>query len=43
MVLSDDPDTTNLSLYCKQAIPLLWPFNVRTNSQEAVFQTCKVK
>lgn len=39
MVLSDDPLTTSLSLYCKQAIPLLCPFKVRTNSQEDVLHT----
>lgn len=41
--LSEEPDTTNLSLYCKQAIPRLCPFNVRTNSHVAVDQTLMVR
>jgi hypothetical protein len=36
MVLSEEPLTTILSRYCKQAIPRLWPSNVRTNSQVVV-------
>lgn len=40
-MLSDEPLTTNLSLYCRQAIPRLWPFNVRTNSQVLVLHTCR--
>lgn len=40
MVLSDDPLTTSRSLYCKQAIPRLCPFRVRTNSQVLVLHTC---
>ena len=39
IVLSDEPLTTSLSLYCKQAIPRLCPFKVRTNSQVLVFHT----
>lgn len=41
--LSELPLTTNRSLYCKQAIPLLWPFRVRTNSQLEVLQTLIVR
>ena len=41
MVLSDDPLTTSRSLYCRQAMPRLCPFRVRTNSQVLVLQTCK--
>lgn len=40
MVLSDDPLTTSRSLYCRQAMPRLCPFSVRTNSQVLVLQTC---
>ena len=36
IVLSDEPLTTILSRYCKQAIPRLCPSNVRTNSQVVV-------
>ena len=36
MVLSDEPLTTILSRYCKQAIPRLCPSKVRTNSQVVV-------
>ena len=39
IVLSDEPLTTSLSLYCKQAIPRLCPFKVLTNSQVLVFHT----
>ena len=39
MVLSDEPLTTSLSLYCRHAMPRLWPFKVRTNSQVLVFHT----
>merc|ERR1712055_208594 len=42
MVLSELPDTTNLSWYWRQAMPLLWPFKVRTNSHELVDQTLMV-
>ena len=41
--LSEEPETTNLSLYCKQAMPRLCPFNVRTNSHVAVDQTLIVR
>lgn len=40
MVLSEDPLTTSLSRYCKQAIPRRCPFNVRTKSHADVLQTC---
>lgn len=43
MVLSELPLTTSLSLYCRQAIPRLCPFSVRTNSQEEVFHTLMVR
>ncbi len=36
IVLSDEPLTTILSRYCKQAMPRLCPSNVRTNSQVVV-------
>jgi hypothetical protein len=39
MVLSEEPLTTSLSLYCKQAMPRLCPFRVLTNSQVLVFHT----
>ena len=39
IVLSELPLTTSLSLYCKQAMPRLWPFSVLTNSQDDVFHT----
>lgn len=39
IVLSDEPLTTSLSLYCKQAMPRLCPFKVLTNSQVLVFHT----
>lgn len=39
MVLSEEPLTTSLSLYCRQAIPRLCPFSVRTNSQVLVLHT----
>lgn len=42
MVLSLLPLTTNLSRYCKHAIPRLCPFKVLTNSQLDVFQTLMV-
>ena len=42
MVLSELPLTTSLSWYCRQAMPLLWPFNVLTNSQELVDHTWKL-
>ena len=32
IVLSEEPLTTWLPRYCKHAIPLLWPWRVRTNS-----------
>lgn len=41
--LSEEPETTNLSLYCKQAMPRLCPLSVRTNSQVAVDQTLIVR
>ena len=34
MVLSLEPETTRRSWYCRQAMPLLCPLSVRTNSQE---------
>ena len=37
--LSEEPETTNLPLYCKQAMPRLCPLNVRINSQIVVVQT----
>ena len=40
IVLSELPLTTKRSRYCKQAMPRLWPFSVRTNSQVDVFHTC---
>ncbi len=40
-MLSELPLTTSLSLYCKQAMPLLWPFRVRTNSHVDVLHTCQ--
>lgn len=40
MVLSDDPLTTSRSRYCRQAMPRLCPFRVRTNSQVLVLHTC---
>lgn len=43
MVLSELPLTTSLSLYCKHAIPRLWPFNVRTNSHVDVLHTLIVR
>lgn len=43
MVLSEEPLTTSLSLYCRHAMPRLWPFKVRTNSQVLVFHTCDRK
>jgi len=43
IVLSDEPLTTILSRYCKQAIPRLCPSNVRTNSQVVVSQTLIVR
>ena len=36
IVSSDEPLTTILSRYCRQAIPRLCPSNVRTNSQVVV-------
>lgn len=41
--LSELPLTTKRSRYCKQAIPRLWPFNVRTNSQLDAFHTLIVR
>ncbi len=41
MVLSEDPLTTSLSLYWRQAMPRLWPLSVRTNSHVLVLHTCK--
>ncbi len=41
IVLSDEPLTTRRSLYCRQAMPRLWPFRVRTNSQVLVLHTCR--
>lgn len=43
IVLSELPLTTRRSRYWRQAIPRLWPFNVRTNSQSEVFQTLMVR
>lgn len=43
MVLSELPLTTSLSRYWRQAMPRLWPFSVRTNSQSAVFHTLIVR
>ncbi len=40
IVLSDEPLTTSLSRYWRQAMPRRWPFSVRTNSQVPVFHTC---
>lgn len=39
IVLSDEPLTTRRSLYCRQAMPRLWPFSVRTNSHVLVLHT----
>ena len=39
MVLSEDPLTTWCPLYCKQAMPLRWPWRVLTNSLVDVLQT----
>lgn len=39
MELSEEPETTMRSRYCRQAMPRLCPFRVRTNSQLVVFQT----
>lgn len=41
IVLSEEPLTTSRSLYWRQAIPRLWPFRVRTNSQVLVLHTCR--
>lgn len=41
--LSELPLTTNRSRYCKQAMPRLCPFKVRTNSQLDVFHTLIVR
>lgn len=38
-MLSDEPLTTRRSLYCRQAMPRLWPFSVRTNSHVLVLHT----
>lgn len=43
MELSELPLTTKRSRYCKHAIPRLWPFSVRTNSQLEVDQTLMVR
>lgn len=43
MVLSELPLTTRRSRYWRHAIPRLWPFRVRTNSQLDVFQTLMVR
>lgn len=43
MVLSEEPDTTRRSRYCRHAMPRLCPFNVRTNSQDDVFHTCNTE
>ena len=43
MVLSEDPLTTRSFWYWRQAMPRLWPFRVRTNSHEDVFQTLMVR
>jgi len=42
-VLSELPDTTSLSRYCRQAMPRLCPFSVRTNSHVDVHQTLIVR
>lgn len=39
IVLSEEPLTTRRSLYCRQAMPRLWPFSVRTNSHVLVLHT----
>ena len=36
ILVSEEPEATNLPMYCKQAMPLLCPLNVRTNSHVAV-------
>ena len=43
IVLSELPETTRRSRYCKQAIPRLWPFRVRINSLVTVFHTLIVR
>lgn len=43
IVLSLDPETTNLPRYCKQAIPLRCPERVRTNSRLSADQTFIVR
>lgn len=39
MVLSEEPLTTRRSRYCRQAMPRLCPFRVRTNSHVLVLHT----
>lgn len=39
MVLSEEPLTTRRSRYCRQAMPRLCPFSVRTNSHVLVLHT----
>ncbi len=41
MVLSEDPLTTWLPMYCRQAMPRLCPWRVRTNSLVDVRHTCR--
>ena len=43
MVLSELPETTSLSRYCRQAMPRLCPLSVRTNSHVDVHQTLMVR
>lgn len=43
MELSELPLTTKRSLYWRQAMPRLWPFKVRTNSQLEVDHTLMVR
>ena len=40
--MSELPETTSLSRYWRQAMPLLWPFKVLKNSQEFVDHTLMV-
>uniref|UniRef100_A0A182JIZ7 Uncharacterized protein n=1 Tax=Anopheles atroparvus TaxID=41427 RepID=A0A182JIZ7_ANOAO len=41
--LSELPLTTSRSRYCRQAMPRLWPFSVRRNSQVVEFHTLMVR
>ncbi len=43
IVKSELPLTTKFPLYCKHAMPLLWPVSVRTNSQVDVCHTLIVR